>query len=202
MWRRPLYGRCVGSGRSQPDPILTDRAALGALIDAGLTFDEIAARAGCSVATLRRAARRLGLPPSKPGRKPTPVLADREALAALIASGLSTAQIAEQVGRSTNVVRAWVKRHDLTLPQHSWRPPDPPLLRDVEWLRREHHDRGRSITDIAREVGRPRTMVGRRFREYGIPIRQQRTYQQLRDAGWLDAQYAAGNPSHLATAPI
>ncbi len=30
----------VGSGRSQPDPILKDRAALAALVDAGLTLDE------------------------------------------------------------------------------------------------------------------------------------------------------------------
>jgi predicted transcriptional regulator len=37
--------------------ILTNRAALAALKDAGLTVDEIAAKAGCTGTTVRRAAR-------------------------------------------------------------------------------------------------------------------------------------------------
>jgi AraC-like DNA-binding protein len=110
----------------------------------------------------------------------------------LIDSGLTTAHIAEQVSRSTNVVRRWVRLHGLAFPPHRNRPPDLPLLRDVEWLRREHLDRGRSITDIGRELGCAQSTVSHRFREYGIPIRHQREYAQLRDAGWLDAQFTGG----------
>ena len=113
----------------------------------------------------------------------------------MIASGMSTAQIAEQVGRRVEVVRVWVNRYGLAFPQHPSRPPDPPRLSDAAWLRRQHHDRRRSLTDIARELGRARSTVRRRFRVYGIPIRHQRTYPQLRDAEWLDAQFAAGKSS-------
>jgi excisionase family DNA binding protein len=69
----------VEKARSLLDPILRDRTALVALIDAGLTIDEIAARAGCSRSTMRRTARRPELPPFKPGRRPTPMLVDRDA---------------------------------------------------------------------------------------------------------------------------
>ena len=81
----------VEGGRLQPDPNLNDRAALVALIDSGMPLEQIATEAGCSAATLRRAARRFGLPPSKPGRKPATRLADRDTLAAMIDSGLTTA---------------------------------------------------------------------------------------------------------------
>jgi transposase len=160
-----------------------------------VTADEIGAHVGCSATTVRRAMRRLGLPPAKPGRKPTPALADRDALAVLIASGLSTSEIADQLRCSTNVVRRWVRRHALTFPPHSNGRPDPPLLRDIDWLREQHHARGRSLTNIGVELGHAQSTVARRFREYGIPIRHQRTYAQLRDAGWLAEQFAAGKSS-------
>ena len=131
------------------------------------------------------------MPPLKPGRPRIPPQVDRDTLEAMIASGLSTAQIAAQVGCRVEVVR--VRRYGLAFPQHPTRRPDPPRPNDAAWLRREHHDRGMSLTDIARELGRARSTVAHRFRVYGIPIRHQRTYPELRDARWLDTQFDAGN---------
>jgi AraC-like DNA-binding protein len=86
-------------------------------------------------------------------------------------------------------------RHGLDYPQHRRRPAHEPQLEDADWLRREHHERGRSVGAIARELGRSRTMVTLRFHAFGIPIRKQTTYPQLRDAAWLEQQYAAGKSS-------
>lgn len=96
----------------------------------------------------------------------------------------------------------WVRRSGLAFRQHPRRLPDPPRFRDAAWLRRQHHERGRSLTDIARELGRARSTVRRRFRVYGIPIRHQRTYPQLRDAEWLDAQFTAGKSSRTIAREI
>ena len=77
---RELPSAAVGSIRPDPGSILTDRAALAALIDAGVTLERIAAQEGCSASTVRRQARRLGLPPLKPGRPPIPPQVDRDTL--------------------------------------------------------------------------------------------------------------------------
>ncbi len=90
----PHHGRCVGSAQSEPDPILNDRAALVPLIDARVTIEQIAAQQGCSASTVRRAARRMGLPPLKAGPPAQRRLRfDRDALEAMIASGTSTIEL-------------------------------------------------------------------------------------------------------------
>ena len=199
MPRRTIPGttvRGVGSDRAQPDLSASDRAAVVALAEAGeLTYIEIAEQCGCSRSTVDRWLRQAGVPPRQPGRLPLPLLTDRDALAALIASGLTTAQIGERVGRSTNVIRKWIGRHGLDYPRHRNRPARAAQLDDAEWLRREHHERGRSVCAIARQFGCSRTVVTLRFRAFGIPIRSQTTYPPLRDAAWLEERYAAGQSS-------
>jgi len=91
-----------------------DRGSLEQLLGQGLSLAEIGRRVGLHEATVSYWLKKYGLQAvhrSKHAAKGPLKHAD---LAPLVAAGLSTAQIAEKVGRSKTTVRHWLREHGLT----------------------------------------------------------------------------------------
>lgn len=63
----------------------------------------------------------------------------------------------------------------------------------VGWLREQYEHRGRSIVDIAAELGLSRTSVRRALAEAGITIDDGRLPPELSDARWLAGQEGVTN---------
>jgi len=125
----------------------------------------------------------------------TPVYRDREWLyRAYIQEEKSTYDIADEVGVSRSTIQYWIKKHDM---QHcrSRRNPARLRLQDESWLRTQYCARGRSMSDIADEVGVTRTTVGNWIERHGIPSRGRgrtsiiESYPTLTDEAWLREQY-------------
>ena len=63
-------------------------------------------------------------------------------------------------------------------------------LADADWLREQHLERGRTLTDIAREVGCTRASVGQAMQRHGVrDVRGPGPVRKLTDTEWLRAVY-------------
>lgn len=63
-------------------------------------------------------------------------------------------------------------------------------LHDADWLRHEYVELGRTLTDIARDVGCTRQAVGLAVQAFGLrEWRVPDPIAQLRDVDWLRARY-------------
>lgn len=58
-----------------------------------------------------------------------------------------------------------------------------------DWYREQYVGKGRSAADIAQEEGLSSEGVRDRLKNYGIEIRQQPEYDQLREHDWLEEKY-------------
>ena len=159
---------------------------------------DIAAECGCALETVRRAVIRAGIP-RRVGGRPWParpaVLADPGWLRAqYVTAGRTIADIAREVGCSDKVVttaldEAGIPRRPVAGPTAAYG-----RLGDAEWLREQHHDRRRPLTDIAAEIGCSSNLVAIYAHRHGIPVRKsggrRRTrLPQLEDHDWLREQY-------------
>jgi DNA-binding MarR family transcriptional regulator len=100
--------------------------------------------------------------------------------------------IAEQFGVDRKHVVARMRREDIPV-----MPSGRPRIHDVShaWLHTQYIDRGRTLPDIAAEIGSSPTTLANRAREYGIPLRRRGGASH---AANLTAQ--AGLPEPLASA--
>jgi transposase len=90
-----------------------DRATLERLLGQGLSLAEIGQRVGLHEATVGYWVKKHGLEAANRAKyAATGGLAEHE-LASLVAAGMSTAQIAEAVGRSKTTVRHWLREYGL-----------------------------------------------------------------------------------------
>jgi hypothetical protein len=132
------------------------------------SIGEIATELRCSPALIIKAMKRLGIEPRKPfetrparktgWEKRFPQLGDADLLKRLyLDEGKSVGDLAKEFGCS--VAAVWKALHKFGIPR---RPANGsnrierhsiPQLKDVEWLRRERIEKGRSPADIAGELG-------------------------------------------------
>lgn len=161
--------------------------------DRGVSPVELAGTLGIDRRTIDNAYRRAGITPAsapaKPkGRAKHAQLADGAWLQAQVDAGSSVADIAAEVGCSLGAVRGAFRRNDVTPPG---RRPTYPQLHDTAWLAAQA-DAGRSVADIAGEVGCASTTVQGAYRRAGMTPPNPPRYPQLADPQWLQAQADAG----------
>lgn len=137
-----------------------------------------------------------------------PQLKDREWLRQRYVDELrSLDEIAQETGASLTAVSRALKRHGIATRKagesKTIRGTQMPLrierLKDAEWLRHKYVVEGKSLGEIANEIGCSEPAVVRAARRYGIPmrkpglIREGRTrtdvIPQLRDTEWLRQEY-------------
>jgi transposase-like protein len=112
--------------------------------------------------------------------------------------GRSLAQIAAELGCSKQLVHAWLRAHGIPARAQT-RFAQLPALADRAWLRERYDVQGRTIPEIAAEVGCGATTVQRALRVHGIPARPPRVARvasrrapgadRLEDGAWLRARY-------------
>lgn len=115
----------------------------------------------------------------------------REALEQMIDAGLSTRQIADQVGVGRSRIRAALARHDLTT-GFAARPSRPTGLDDREWLIDVYVSQQTSLARIAETLGCSPTTVHAALVDHGIDIRTSDDFshvEALRDPRWLKNRY-------------
>jgi transposase len=91
-----------------------DRIVLEQMLGEGLSLAEIGRRVGRHEATVSYWMRRFGLAAVNAHKHAGKGPLVRSELLALVEEGMSTAQIAEAVGRSTGSVRHWLREYGLT----------------------------------------------------------------------------------------
>jgi transposase len=91
-----------------------DRELLEHRLGQGLSLAEIGRRSGTHESTVGYWVKKHGLQAAKRDRHAARGPLSHADLAGLVASGLSTAQIAERVGRSKTTVRHWLREYSLT----------------------------------------------------------------------------------------
>jgi transposase len=112
--------------------------------------------------------------------------------------GRSLAQIAAELGCSKQLVHAWLRAHGIPARAQT-RFAQLPALADRAWLRERYVMQGRTIPEIAAEVGCGATTVQRALRVHGIRARAPRVAREpgrrapgadrLEDGAWLRARY-------------
>jgi transposase len=90
-----------------------DRTALKQMLDEGLSLAEIGRRVGRHESTVAYWLAKHGLRASGHDRYAPKGILDRDELADLVASGLSSSQIASVVGRTPTTVRHWLREYGL-----------------------------------------------------------------------------------------
>jgi len=111
--------------------------------------------------------------------------------------GLSTYEIADQVGAARTTVCAWMRRHNIEFRSPSQRVAEGDIspLTNEEWLREEYLIRGRSMYDIADDLGLSYSTVRSYLIEYEIEIRSSSeagsdgNIKPLYNSDWLREQY-------------
>ena len=110
---------------------------------------------------------------------------------------LTGAEIGERLGVAQCTVSKWLLRHNIETRTAGGTQTDGDTdkLRDAEWLRTAYTDDGRSMDDIAAELGVSQRSVWRWFERHGIETRRPEEtafggeFDRLRDAEWLRTQY-------------
>jgi predicted transcriptional regulator len=138
--------------------------------DPSLTVDNIANEAGCAVDTVRRAARRIGLPrrshrrgghrTDRPGGI-DPAWLERR----FVAEHRTLSEIAHEAGTSVHTVHRAIRRHGL---DRTTRRQTPAALDDHGWLRIRYVDEKATIEDIAGPLGTTPKEVRSALRRFGI----------------------------------
>lgn len=87
--------------------------------------------------------------------------------------GMTIQEIADVLDTSYPTVHKWLDKFDIereSFGEHQ----TPEILKDADWLRKQHHDLGRSMTDIAEEVGCSQSAVSGALERRGIEKRPSR----------------------------
>jgi biotin operon repressor len=115
---------------------------------------DIAATLGCSLAAVSAALQRFGIRSREQLRQEElHRLRDRAWLEReYVEKGRDTVMIGAELGCSSTTVITALRRFDIPLRKRGFRPRYPEL-HDRPWLEREYGEKGRAVTDIARELG-------------------------------------------------
>lgn len=139
-----------------------------AYVEERRSLSAIAAMAGCSYATVRRALLRHGIEIRRSGPAPIESLRDKRWLQARVSEGRSAKEIADLLGCAEGTVRSALQWAGV--PAGSARD-RPPALDDARFLERAYVTDGRSVRSIAAEVGCTKDAVLAALRAHGVPIR-------------------------------
>lgn len=103
--------------------------------------------------------------------------------------GRSLRDIADELGCSDTTVYRWLGRHGIGTRSKGRAPEE---LRDEKWLREEYVKEGRSMREIADELGVGGSTVGFWLDEHGLPTRPRLRREvdgRLDDPDWLRERY-------------
>lgn len=139
-----------------------------AYVDEGRSLSAIAAMAGCSYATVRRALLGHGIEIRRSGPAPIASLRNKRWLQAQASEGRSAKEIADLLGCAEGTVRSALQWAGV--PAGSARD-RPSALDDARLLERAYVTDGRSVRSIAAEVGCTKDAVLAALRAHGVPIR-------------------------------
>ena len=84
---------------------------------------------------------------------------------------MSQREMAEAMGCRRQTVLKWMKRYEI--PRRSFGAHQTPTeLRDEEWVRRQHHELDKSVSEIADEIGCSKSAVSNALSRHGIEKRR------------------------------
>jgi DNA-binding CsgD family transcriptional regulator len=157
-------------------PLLSNKNGLQDLINTGASVLSVAMLVGCELSSVYVAIKRLGIElPKNENNKIT----DVEAAKVLVSQGYSRIEIAKKLGVSPSVAYKTLR----ATPGSKY-----PLVQDKEYLKVEV-DRGRTIKEIAEDIGYPRKLIEKRIREYALIDRR---IPKLNDRDFLQESIDAG----------